>query len=296
MHRFIDPTDPYTIHTQNGADRSTRLVLPGNLKTYELNEKGFGADLAWDCLAFIAAHPALWNQGMWRVLGSEEEMIADREIPEPKAFDQALIDIAAPLTSDGARCGTAGCLAGWAGEMVGVDWVVDVATLSHFRGRETRLPQWEDYDACVLVSKSDPRFEAVAEQYNWPGSDPEGCDEWCDTVGQWRDTVEQEAQEMLAAFLDYRGFTPATHKLLSISEVAAILLGFAPGSQTPLFGGSNSLASLYAYIRIYTEHGPDADLGSLAGGISETKAKWRRYRHEAEADPEVITRAIEARA
>jgi hypothetical protein len=198
-------------------------------RTYTPLDNGFNLELAETVLKNIEAHQYMWNQGNWRGI----EFFSSKEF----GSDDLFADIKALTTFEQGTfaCGTAMCVAGWAGELSKVDWVVDADLIkkaakqgnANMRIPESRyhlnLNSWADW---VLV----PIDQSVHAQI-------------------W-DTLPPAIQRHLAR----RGFTEKTHKLAPISEWAAKLLGIGDDPAN-MFRGGNTIEYINECVNFYAKYG-----------------------------------------
>jgi hypothetical protein len=228
MNRSITITDgrPF-IRTTNGVDTRSAPVYLKELKDYQPSEGGFVTELAQDVQSVISEHPSLWDQGVWRVTMSQ---ISQENDPDLYAELQAMRST--PLDPDRNACGTTMCMAGWAAELSGVDWMVDADRLG-------KVYNNEEY--------------ALVTEEQWNATEP--CDSGAPSrLGQY-DTV-------LNGPLKKRGFTDE-HLVVRVGDYACAALGLIHGDWLELFNGSNDLQDLRLIVQAYAEFGVVPNLEAM---------------------------------
>lgn len=207
-----------TIVTTNGVTTKTAAVYVGSIKDYTPLENGFNRALADEIVGIVeSSQGRLWNQGHWREFFGQWDAPVDRDVLE--ALNPALVD---PKDAN-ERCGTTMCIAGWAGELTGADWVVDL-TLGK--------AGWTSFDDWVLIRREDLA-----------------------TDGSMREDFGPFNNSNYAEPLKKRGFSRETHAAVLVSDYARHALGIGT-DPLMLFDGDNSWARVLGCIDAYTEYGP----------------------------------------
>jgi hypothetical protein len=226
MHRSIITTDgrPF-LRTTNGVDTRTAPVYLKELKDYQPSEGGFVTELANDVLNVISEHPNLWDQGVWRstinLIDPDDDLYA--ELQEMRST---------PLDPDRHACGTIGCLAGWAAEFAGADWMVDADQLGKVYANE-------EY--------------ALVTQQQWDATFP--CDAGVPThLGRYDTSLSKPLKK--------RGFTD-DHLVVRVGDYACAALGLIHGDWLELFNGSNDLDDLRLIVQAYAEFGVVPNLEAM---------------------------------
>lgn len=227
-------------------------TLP-DLPATKAGPNGFEEALATFVVDFLAKPDIapLWDQGCWRA-----PVWVDVDHPEG-TLDRTMADTALSLfgTSAAPACGTAGCLAGWLGELSGVDWVLDRRDLADRRAATAHSP----YLAYILLSRA-----ALASLLGT-------------VVGSW---VWHESLAHVEVYgwddmktLGARGFDPVTHVIVPVGTWAGLRLGITGldansdwvDDPYALFSGNNDEKDVRRTIEEYATEWPGLRAPSLRG-------------------------------
>ncbi|HEY5787679.1 MAG TPA: hypothetical protein VIT65_23185 [Microlunatus sp.] len=219
MHRSITTIDGRPVlHTTNGVDTRTSPLYLKELKPYRPDPNGFVTELADNIIDVVKSHPALHDQGSWRTaLWAERGDEGYQDL-------QALLVVPAPKGEK--ACGTAMCIAGWAGELTGADWAVDADSIGKVGGHQESLittqSWWDAKSPCDAYPASQLDFSAM--------------------------------NPLVRLSLVKRGFTEQ-HLHTSVSIYACGELGLLHGDWLGLFEGDNSIDDIEEIISLYHRYG-----------------------------------------
>lgn len=251
-----------TIVTTNGVKTQTAAMYVTTLKDFVPLPNGFNKALADEIVETIEwSKGRLWHQDHWRgfmtgweVSDEMADLLAELNpalVPDPK--------------DDSERCGTTMCIAGWAGELTGADWVVDLVL-----GKKG----YTAYDDFVFVRKD---------------SLPEGFSTYSLTNEPFRYDLYKER-------LAKRGFTQETHTTMMVGEYARFAMGIGRDPLS-LFDGDNAWWQVLGTIDAYTAFGADGaeDYEGdrfkaliLAKGADRVVEEWGYTREEVDSYLESI--------
>ena len=220
--------------TRNGVNTWTANVFRTPLKKYTPLENGFNLELANDVYDTISKNPYLWNQASWR----------DVDVLDPDFGSEQLLAnskmVAFEMELDKPACGTTMCFAGWATELVKVDWVVDAYWFDKIN--RTQATEMEDPNGTL--------FDLVnyAEMVLLPNVPGDLVD--LDNQMAWTNLPEPLSKRLVA-----RGFTPRTHHLGTVQDAGQEALGI-DHDRLGLFSAGNNLDQIRTIIDGYAKYGP----------------------------------------
>jgi hypothetical protein len=206
-------------------------------KTFE-PDTGVNAVLLEDIKGIIEATPHLWEQGVWRTVHKySSRSLIGQVFLKTSAFTQ---EETQPV------CGTTMCVAGWAAELTGADWLVDASVITAAKaGGEFDLFDLEEVSQSALWVTKEWYEENMAPSAAWIA---EAHDL---TVFQW----SRLPKAVLFINIE-RGFSPETHVLVEASAYARVMLGIKD-DMLELFSGSNTKESVSEKIDLYINKGAD---------------------------------------
>jgi hypothetical protein len=278
------------ITNTNGTTTWTSQVLRHPIKAYDtFLDNGVNKELMEDVMDSIKASPTLWDQGSWRSIEiwDPQEPTGDyhlvaQEVKALLAFntDVAELEVKPPV------CGTSMCMAGWASELSGADWVVDGTVMKMITK-----------DEMSVTSNVSELSELVWVPRGWFMDRVDHDKSSLDYGNTWNGTADytsayfwDELGEELQIISAKRGFSVASHAVINVSTYAKMALGIC-SDPLRMFDGSNSVKMLSKCADYYIAHG--ADYSQSRGSVIRRTLENQLYDEALAATPsDTVTYAV----